>query len=118
VRYDDLLSVPYLEKGRTKKGMDCYGLVLECMSRSGRKLKDFENLAYVPSEQLNEYVVSLGAKELDEPKNGCLVQCVWEGQLHIGYVLDKATCLHMTNKGARVSPLIALRDKKYFEVGE
>ena len=118
MRYDDLLNVPYLEKGRTKKGMDCYGLVLECMSRAGKELKDLDNVASVPSEQLNEYIMNLGVKEIADPEKGCLVQCVWEGRLHIGYVLDKATCLHMTSKGARVSPLVVLRDKKYFEVGE
>ena len=39
-RYDDLIGVPYKERGRGLGGMDCYGLAIECCARMGKRLRD------------------------------------------------------------------------------
>lgn len=36
----DLLGVPYLERGRTREGMDCYGLAVLLQRRQGRTVAD------------------------------------------------------------------------------
>ena len=38
--YEDLLVVPWVDKGRTLDGLDCYGIVLELCNRAGTPLKD------------------------------------------------------------------------------
>lgn len=42
INCDDLLGVRYKKDGRTLKGLDCFGLVLEVSRRFGHELKDFE----------------------------------------------------------------------------
>lgn len=39
--YIDLLGVPYLKGGRTKAGLDCYGLLMELYRRRGVELPEF-----------------------------------------------------------------------------
>jgi len=114
--YEDLLIVPYKAGGRDESGMDCYGLVIECCRRAWTPLKDIVNNGHVSKDQLQEYVLSLNVVEADYPERGCVVQCDYEGELHIGYLIDKKRCLHMTLEGVRVTPICALRDAKFYEV--
>jgi len=115
--YEDLLLVPFKEKGRTTEGMDCYGLVIECNRRNGIHLQDvvYEG-SHVAGETLRNYTGSMNVRELPYPKKDCVIQCTFNNELHIGYLLDKKTCLHMTRQGVRVSPVTALRNVRFFEV--
>ena len=112
--YEDLLIVRYKENGRDAEGMDCYGLVLECCNRAGTPLVDvvYGNDA----ENLPEYIRAMNVAEIPYPVKGAVLQCTFEGELHIGYLIDKKTCLHMTYSGVRVTPIAALKNKRYFEV--
>lgn len=38
--YADLIGVPFVEGGRTREGLDCWGVVLELYRREGIVLKD------------------------------------------------------------------------------
>lgn len=114
--YEDLFVVPYKAGGRDCDGMDCYGLVIECCKRASNQLKDITNNGHVPSEELLAYVTSMNAEELAEPEKDCVVQCEYNGELHIGYMIDKKRVLHMTESGVRVSPVMALRKVKFFKV--
>lgn len=116
MKYDDLLNVPYKRLGRDLSGLDCYGLAIECTRRTGKELKDFANISKLQESELNDYICKVNVKEVDSPKFGDLVQCVYDNEIHVGFLLDKITCIHMTNKGAKVTPIIFLKDKKYFEV--
>lgn len=124
--YNDLLTVPFLRGGRSTDGMDCYGFVIECLRREGKELKD---IAATPDGDLVEYVSSLNVSPTDTPKPGSVVQFIIPKaskenpddvhmELHVGYMLDKRTCLHMTHKGIRRTPLIALKNPSFFEVTE
>ena len=44
------------------------------------------------------------------------MQCYWGDRLHIGFMLDKKTVLHMTDRGPQVIPVIAFKNPKYYEV--
>jgi hypothetical protein len=114
--YEDLLLVPYKRDGRDVNGMDCYGLVIECCRRVGKNLPDLvcENNA----ENLPAYIQSLGVVELFKPKRDCIAQFEHDGELHVGYMIDKKTIVHMTYKGVRVDPLSRLKNPRYFEVPE
>lgn len=115
IKYDDLLQAPYKKGGRGDGGFDCYGLLLECMRRDGKTLKD---IAATPDGNLAEYVESLDVEQRDSAQPGYGVQFNFSGGLHVGYMLDKRTALHMTYNGARVSPIFALHNHKFFEVAQ
>lgn len=114
--YEDLLIVPYKENGRDTDGMDCYGFVIELLRRAGKNLADIAYLDNVPEAELYEYVCSLGAIEREYPETGLVAQWVYEGLLHVGYMVNKKTVVHMTFSGVRVTPIGALSGVKYFEV--
>ena len=112
--YEDLLIVPFKENGRDADGMDCYGLVIECCTRAGTPIVD---IVYGNgSENLADYIRSMNVYEISGPVKGAILQCTLDGDLHIGYLIDKKTCLHMTYSGVRVTPIAALKNKRYFEV--
>lgn len=115
--YEDLLVVPFRENGRGPEGMDCYGLVIECCRRAGIHLRDvvYEG-SHVSGDSLRNYTGSMNVRELPFPKKDCILQCTFNNELHIGFMIDKKTCLHMTREGARVSPALALRNARFFEV--
>ena len=102
MRYDDLLGVPFKTHGRAKKGMDCYGLVLECLRREGKSLPDF-------------YASRTGAR-ISDRKKGTVAEYDVEGNLHCGYMLDKENMLHMTHSGVRVSPIGIFKNVTFYEV--
>jgi hypothetical protein len=114
--YEDLLLVPYKAQGRDAQGMDCYGLVVECCKRAYTPVKDFEHIASLPVSEATRYISRVNLEERSGPVKGYILQCEYEGKLHTGYMLDSKRVLHMTEKGARVSPVFALRNRKYFEV--
>lgn len=117
MRYEDLLGVPFKVHGRDKRGMDCYGLVLECLRREGKSLPDF---VYMTDEQPGclapDYAARTGARECGR-KAGALAEYEnVEGNLHVGYMVDKNTLLHMTHKGVRISPVGMFRNVTFYEV--
>ena len=113
--YEDLLNIPYKEGGRDSNGIDCYGLVLECCKRNGKELNNIlENKTSLLEKDLSKYRASFNVKEIEMPEEGCIVQCTYFDEIHIGFMIDKN--LHPRYKAwVRVSPVIALK-QKYYEV--
>lgn len=121
MKYDDLLGLPYVSNGRIGRdpGTDCYGYVLELCRRNGTPLKDFQ----FPSGKLHltEYInyysqANVRQIEANEAREGDLLQCEYEGELHICYILDKQTVTHMTYSGPRVSPIRFLKNKTFLRI--
>lgn len=111
--YDDLLLVKYEDGGRSMDGMDCYGFLLECLRREGKYLRDF---AATPEGDLAAYLSFLNANQIPEYAPGCCAQFILNGKLHVGYMLNKRDVLHMTYGGARITPIVAMKGAKFFEV--
>lgn len=115
--YDDLLLVPYKENGRGHNGMDCFGLVLECIYRSGKNIPDFVYDITVSENERDKLSLELGLVEVTDCRKGVIVQCTYANKLHVGYMVNDHLMLHMTvDKGARVTPVLAIANKKYYEV--
>ena len=117
MKWDDLLTVPYKANGRDMSGMDCYGLVLECCRRNGTPLRDvrYEG-AEISADTLSFYTRKVNVRPIENAKAGAVIECEYEGNLHIGFLIDTKTVLHMTYEGMRVSPLLAFRHVRFYEV--
>lgn len=116
VYYEDLLAVPYLEKGRDYKiGLDCYGLVIELARRNGQELLDITQQAHVNKSELADCKSKINLVEIkqEQIKSGDILQCIYNDNLHMGYIVDKHTVIHMTNKGLRLTPIEAFKEKKF-----
>lgn len=119
--YEDLLSLPFEINGRFGKteGIDCYGLVLEMTRRAGKPLND---VVYptepVPLSDIGRYSDGLNLKEITEEEADCgdIIQCEYEGNLHVAYMLSRNLVIHATFNGVRISPLLYLKNKKYMRV--
>lgn len=117
MKWDDLLTVPYKANGRDMSGMDCYGLVLECCRRNGTPLRDvrYEG-AEIAADTLSFYTRAVNVCPIESAQAGAVIECEYAGNLHIGFLVDTKTVLHMTYEGMRVSPLLALRNVRFYKV--
>ena len=117
MKYDDLLGVPFKVHGRDRKGMDCYGLVLECLRREGKSLPDFYYMTdKEPGSAAPEYAARTGARP-GQCKPGALAEYEnRDGSLHVGYMVDSDNMLHMTYSGVRLSPVGIFKDVTFYEV--
>lgn len=110
IEYQDLLFSNY------SKEFDCYRLVIECVRRDGKELKNFHEVEKADKSELQKYVECANVREIEKPKTGAIVQTDYKGSLHLGYLLDDEKVLHIVQTGARVTPVQAFRNTKYFEV--
>lgn len=117
MRYDDLLGVPFRVHGRDRTGMDCYGLVLECLRREGKSLPDFFYMTdKQPGCAAPEYAARTGAKPCP-CRAGVLAEYEnRDGSLHVGYMVDSDNMLHMTYSGVRLSPVGIFKNVTFYEV--
>lgn len=117
MKWDDLLTVPYKANGRDMSGMDCYGLVLECCRRAGTPLRDVRyNGTEIAADTLSFYTRAVNVYPIENAQAGAVIECEYGGNLHIGFLVDTKTVLHMTYEGMRVSPLLALRNVRFYKV--
>lgn len=117
-RYSDLLATPFVLGGRdARKGMDCYGLCIEMCARDGKALADIASTDQ-KSGNFARQTADVNVREIteEEADSGDLVQCVYSGEVHLAYMLDKRRVLHATYEGVRVSPVAVLKDRKFFRV--
>ena len=104
----DLIGVPYVEFGRDiKKGLDCYGLVIEVTRRMGKPLRDVV-LEKFDEGKVKKTLPALNVKLTNKLDAGTIIEYYSkkERKLHIAIALDKRTAIHSTeNQGVRISSL-------------
>lgn len=97
---NDYIGIPYRTGGRTKDGLDCWGLVrLVHREQFGNDLPSFDGLYDAPDD---ERVVELIARNregwarVDTPQPGDVVVFrVWGGNQHVGVVTEPGKFLHV-----------------------
>ena len=67
-------------------------------------------------KNLKDYIKHLNVIEIDSPKEHSIIQCDYDGTSSYRIYADKNNCIHATYEGVRITPIMALRNKKYFEV--
>lgn len=108
--YENLIGIPFVDGGRDKEGMDCWGLAKECFRRQGISVKDYdisamETVAIDHELKANENNWS----KIDAPVIGCLVliniSCQgWAN--HVGIYVGDNKFLHAyANTGVCLSPI-------------
>lgn len=117
VKYDDLLTVPFLPLGRTNKGMDCFGLVMELESRAGNKLNDiYINWDQRGKDCLQTITKGLNIEEINNAEENAIIQTDYKNALHVGFMLDKTTVIHMTYEGIKITSIFTFSKKKFYRV--
>lgn len=112
----DLIGVPYLDNGRTLKGLDCYGLAIEVEKRLGKTLQDavYEN----HDKELSEiWAPLLNVHSTDIIKEGTILEIHVGNTLHIAVALNEREMIHATtNQGVRISRIAAYKIAGMYEV--
>jgi cell wall-associated NlpC family hydrolase len=106
----DLVGVKYKPHGRTiEEGLDCYGLALLVLERSGIHLPDvFDYDADKKDKSDVKEILERGIphEKLERPEKNCLVELTVCGMpSHIGVYLGEGEFIHATKYGVAVEPL-------------
>lgn len=108
IRIDDLIGVPFVEFGRDpKKGLDCYGLVIEVERRFGKKLNDV-SLEKFDAEKLKRTLPEINVRKTETIKPGVILEFYGrqDNRLHVGVALGGDIFIQSTeNQGVRISSI-------------
>lgn len=78
VNFNDLIGVPFVNRGRNRFGYDCYGLVKEVYRRYGHEIPEYDlqynydDMCRV-DELISGNVKNYPWKEISEPQVPCLI---------------------------------------------
>lgn len=107
----ELIGIPFLDGGRDRNGLDCYGLCLEVAEIYGQKWPDFKICCYdsvkIHATVLNEAITG-GWVKLSKPEEGCLVVFAIDAKSpnvcqHIGMYVGENQIIHtLENIGAHI----------------
>ena len=107
IKYNDLLDVPFVDGGRDPEtGLDCWGLVMEVMSRFGNNVPDFGISCWDAASIAAAYGREKASgkwRKADGPAPGLLVVMAFDplhpGMVqHYGVCLDRRRFIHILDK--------------------
>lgn len=115
---DDLIGIPYVPRGRTLKGLDCWGLALVVMDRFGVQVQDV--LAWADDESVKAQQAQMpserwiaerfkGWRRIEKPEPGCAVvfKNVDGSAVHIGIMVDEQYFIHTMRRTGSVITRLA-----------
>lgn len=96
--YDDLIGIPFVDGGRDKSGLDCWGLVRIAFARQGIHVDDYD-IAAVKAQDIAKTMAAQenSWQKLGAPEIGCLVLLrltpgLWAN--HVGVYIGDGKFLH------------------------
>lgn len=98
MEYEDLIGVPFIDGGRDKSGMDCWGLAREMYRRQGIDIPDYHVSAVSAVSVASQMGVDVAYwQKLAQPALGCLVLIrlspdVWAN--HVGIYIGDGKFIH------------------------
>lgn len=104
MEYDDLIGVPFVDGGRTKDGLDCWGMAMILLGRQGYRVPDYPIQATAVQEiadVLKDGSECGGYERLNTPECGCIVLLrlsmdVWAN--HVGICIGQGRFIHAYSK--------------------
>lgn len=101
----NLIGIPYVDGGRTIKGLDCWGLVIQCINRMGIETPDpfkLNGKDAIPKEDWAAWIYQQfsGWKRLDEPVPFSVVVFANKDGIpdHAGVMIDHQRFIHCVRK--------------------
>lgn len=98
MEYLDLIGTPFVDGGRDKKGLDCWGLAKELYHRRGIDLPDFNISAMATDRITGELLANKPLwRKLQEPELYCIVviRLICHGWAdHVGIYLGNNKFIH------------------------
>ena len=95
---NDLVGIPFENGGRTLRGFDCWGLVMEVYRRRGIKLKDYPIDAMSTARIAQELKLNEGNWiKVETPEEGDLVVmhlCCAQWANHVGVYIGNGRFVH------------------------
>jgi cell wall-associated NlpC family hydrolase len=98
----EYIGLPFLERGRTREGLDCWGLVrLVLEERYGKTLPLFDGYENHHDLDALDAIVStskplINAQQIEAPRDGDLaLMFVHNHPCHVGILVDERTVLHI-----------------------
>lgn len=102
MEWQDLVGVPFVDGGRDKAGMDCWGLAKEMFRRQGIDVKDYAVGAMEVAGIAQELKKNEPEwKRIGEPEIGCLVLIRMDGSVwanHVGIYVGDGKFIHAYSK--------------------
>ena len=104
INVSDLVGIPYKPHGRDENGTDCFGLIWIISFRLGKRIPDVPYKGFSP--ELMSLAKQMKVKQIPELEEGCVIEMIKDGKLHLGFSLDKENMIHCTfNEGVIVEPI-------------
>ena len=110
----DLIGIPFLDRGRDRSGMDCWGLAMAAMREYGKNAPDFDVSCFDTPAIGETYEREHGAwKAVEAPELGdlavmCLDPSLPEIVQHVGVYVGNSRMIHTMAK--RNSHLVRVDD--------
>ena len=98
--FTDLLGIPFKIHGRSKEGLDCYGLLIEVAKRLGVTFPDAFYETVTRESRNNTYnflIEKLPIERIDKLEKYCVIFMFVGGKCsHVGVYLGEGKVLHAT----------------------
>lgn len=104
IEVQDLLGVPFVDGGRDKQGMDCWGLFIEVMKRFGYEVPDYKVSCFDAEGIGGTYQAEIGSwQEVGSAAPGLAVAMAIHEKApdmvqHFGVVLEPKRFIHTLEK--------------------
>lgn len=100
----ELVGIPYKDGGRTKDGLDCFGLNLMVSKMLGYEVQDWR---YGDNANRDKQLIKLvknglSAEKIDTPVEGCYIEFSCVDRFHTGVYIGNGQFIHASKTAGMV----------------
>ena len=105
-----LIGIPFVDGGRDpKKGLDCWGLLMQASREFGYKVPDYNICAFCSPDIWEKYKVETGRlwRKVKSPTPGCVLAFATDPEMpdavcHFGIYIGRGQFLHTLKKSSSI----------------